>query len=115
MFWKTAELKEGRPVKIPAYIGKHVVEEMQKMPQTSDHWVSYKAVVRPQAGKADSWDIRIFDEWETNEKGIKVADFAFLDAHPELIRFDGWFNAKTHTVDVKTRMQAVKAEPKAKA
>jgi hypothetical protein len=114
MFGKR-KLTEGPPSDIPAFVGKYIVTEMQKLPQTSDHWVDYKAVVRPQAGKADTFDIRIVDMWEVKAKGITVPNYASLDSNPDMIKFEGWYNAKSHLVEIKARMPAEQAQPKATA
>jgi hypothetical protein len=117
MFWKKQQLTEGKPISIPAYVGKVLVTEMQKLPQASDHWVKYMMVIRPQAGKADMFDFRVIDEWETSDKAkkISVTDFASLDANPDLIKFEGWFNSKTHQVEAKARVTAEKPPEKAKS
>jgi hypothetical protein len=113
MFWKSAKLKENSLNEIPGYIGKIVVDEMQKLPQTADHWVQYKMAVRPQAGQADSFDARIVDAFELTAKGIKGVTYSYLDEHPEYIQFEGWFNTKTHKVDIKAKPLGEKTGVKA--
>ena len=101
MFKLGRSLNENSPIKVPNYIGRRMVEELQKLPQTSNHWVQYKAVIRKQANKPDSYDVRIYDEWETNKKGVKVTNYNSLDAHPDLIQFSGWFDSQTKLVEIK--------------
>jgi hypothetical protein len=112
MFWKRREYKEGPPTSIPAYVGKALVAEMQKLPQSSDHWVNYQMVIRPQAGKADTYDARVVDVWEFDKDKTKITDYAYLDTYPDMIKFEGWFNSKTHQVDMKARVPAEKPAEK---
>jgi hypothetical protein len=115
MFWKMfqPELKVGGPIGIPAYIGRHLVKEMQKFVKPADHWVRYRMVIRPQAGKVDTYDVRVIDEWEERgtKREITVTGYDFLDTHPELIEFEGWFNAKTHHVEITAKVSALSRSP----
>jgi hypothetical protein len=104
IFASHKSVKVGGPTGIPPYIGKVMVPQMHDLP-APDHWVRYLMVVRPQSGKTDSYDLRVIDEFEINtkDKKITVTDYAFLDKHPELIKFEGWFNSRTHQVEVKVK------------
>jgi hypothetical protein len=108
MFKRGNTLSESSPINIPGFIGKPMVQELQKLPQTCDHWVKYKAVVRKQEGKSDTYDMRVYDEWEANKKCLKVSTYASLDANPELIQFTGWFDSKTKAVKIKYNQPTVK-------
>jgi hypothetical protein len=101
VFKRGNPFSESSPIKIPGFIGKPLVQELQKLPQNCNHWVNYKAVIRKQEGKSDIYDMRIYDEWETNKKGLKISTYASLDANPDLIQFTGWFDLKTKAVDIK--------------
>jgi hypothetical protein len=102
MFWKRKSMEDQKgPINVPGFVGGKVVEIMQKRQDLSDHWVKYKGLVRPRAGADGSFDIRIFDQWDTDQKGIKVTDYDYLDAHPELVQFEGWFNPKTKKVEMR--------------
>lgn len=102
MFWKKKPPIEGRgPINIPGWVGGYVVPELQKLPY-ADHWVKYKGVVR-RRNDGRSFDIRIFDEWETGKGKMKVTDYSFFDNHPELIRFEGWYDETTKRADIKLR------------
>jgi hypothetical protein len=95
-FWKKAENKEeelSRPKSIPESVGRHLVVKMHKDPD----WVwSLKGVVkRRQADSNTKLDFRVFDEGDAASKGVRIKDYKTLDAHPELILFDGWFDKKT--------------------
>jgi hypothetical protein len=102
-------IKIGGPMGLPAFIGKKLVPMMQDLPAPKN-WVNYQMVVRPQAGKAHTYDFRVIDIWERDEKGklVIVSDYAYLDTHPEIVKFEGWFNSRTHQVDVSVGPQAVK-------
>lgn len=99
MFWKKT-LETDTPTGVPTIVAKKLVELMQKLPHTSDHWVKLKAVMRTHEGKADVFDIRVYDEWEADAKKVKIEDWATLDQHPDLIQYEGWFDNKSKKVEV---------------
>ena len=107
-FWKRQPITEkSKPTSIPGFVGARIVTEMQKLPHTSDHWVKLKAVMRPHAGgNSIAFDFRVFDEWESDEKKIKVTNFGFLDEHPDLIQYEGWFDKATKKVELIVRRTA---------
>lgn len=106
-FWKRKTTYKSGPTSIPGFVGALIVTEMQKLPHTSDHWVKLKAVMRPHAaGNITAFDFRVFDEWESDEKKIKVTNFASLDEHPELIQYEGWFDKVTKKVELIARRTA---------
>lgn len=111
MFWKKKPITENSgPTSVPALVGSHVVAEMQKNPVMSDHWVKYKCIMRPhKEGNSTSFDIRVYDEWETDQKSVKVTNFASLDGYPELVQFEGWFDKSTKKVQLKARQTAPQA------
>lgn len=94
---------EDKPINIPSFVGSQIVKELQaKPPKEADHWVRYKAVVRKRASTPNSYDMRIYDEFETETKGVKITDYAFLDDHPDLVQFAGWFDPQTKKVEIKS-------------
>jgi hypothetical protein len=102
MFWKKKSSLEDRgPINIPGWVGAFVVPELQKLPFT-DHWVKYKGVVR-QKNTGRIFDIRIYDEWETNQKQLKVTGYSFFDKYPELIQFEGWFDESSKKAEIKLK------------
>jgi len=102
MFWKKKSIADAAgPISVPGFIGARVVEKMMKNPDLSDHWVEYKGVVRHRSNGDGICDIRIFDKWDTDHRGIKVTDFKFLDAHSDLIQFEGWFDEKSKRAEIK--------------
>jgi hypothetical protein len=106
----SARIKIGGPTAIPAFIGKCLVPEIQKLPAPGN-WVNYMMVIRPQPGKTNIFDFRVVDIWEPGEKGARViiSDYSFLDAYPEKIKVEGWFNSRTHQVSIVSRQPAENA------
>jgi hypothetical protein len=107
IFTGSSSIKVGGPTGIPAFIGRAMVPELHKLPVPTN-WVRYMMVVRPQAGKSDTYDIRVIDEFEINNKTRKltVHNYAFLDSYPDLVKFEGWFNSKTHEVRIEVKVPA---------
>jgi hypothetical protein len=89
------------PVDVPRFLSKKIGGDWGRLPNVGGHWVRYKMVIRPQAGKVDTFDFRIFDEGYTEAKGVRVLSYASLDAYPEMVFLDGWFNKKSKEADVK--------------
>ncbi|MDP2916542.1 MAG: hypothetical protein Q8O16_01270 [Dehalococcoidia bacterium] len=107
-FWKKKTGIKTKPTSIPGFVGARIVTEMQKLPHTSDHWVKLKGVMRSHAGgSSTAFDIRVFDEWEADEKKVKVIDYAFLDQHPDLIQYEGWFDKASKKVEITMQRAAV--------
>lgn len=112
MFWKKADI--SKPTSVPSLVGKRIVEEMQKMPHTSDHWVKLKGVMRQHGNQPDAFDIRVYDEWEADQKKLKVENWVTLDQHPDLIQYEGWFDKKSKKVEIAVKQPApAPAQPKA--
>jgi hypothetical protein len=102
MFWKKKlPIEDQGAINIPGWVGAYVVPELQKLPYT-DHWVKYKGVVRKRNAER-TFDIRIFDEWEINQKQLKVTGYSFFDKYPELIQFEGWFDETSKKADIKLK------------
>jgi hypothetical protein len=102
-----ALIRVGGPTGIPAFIGKRMVVELQHLP-APENWVRYLMVIRQQNGKPNTYDLRVIDEFQINNKNNKivVSGYDFLDDHPELIKMEGWFNSRSHEVHVKARVPA---------
>lgn len=82
------------PIRIDRTLYRIVGKEWELLPP-SDHWVQFMAVLRQHKDNQDMFDVRIFDQWCTNQKGIRVVDYASLDFHPDLVVFEGWFDRKS--------------------
>jgi len=91
MFWK----KDGQikklpgPKSIPQSVGMHLVVKAKMSPDLV--W-NLKAVVVPTAADRYVYDVRIYDNDEVNQAGVKVIDYHSLDDHLNLVIFDGWYN-----------------------
>ena len=107
MFWekKSAKTSEG-PTKIDRLLTEIIGNEWTKVPSVSDHWVVYKAVTRMHKDNGSVCDVRVFDEWSAKEKRVKVTDYESLDAHPDLVIFEGWLDRKAKKGDIKLRKAA---------
>jgi hypothetical protein len=107
MFWKRNAAKKGRsPVKIDRLLSEIIGEEWSKVPSISDHWVEYKAVTRMHQDNGSVCDVRVFDEWSVKDRRVTVTGYESLDAHPDLIIFEGWLDRKARKGDIKLRKAA---------
>lgn len=106
MFWKTKKKAKNGPIELDLYLSKIVAEEWEKTPFETDHWIQYMAVQRPHGGDGDVVDIRIFDEWLAATGKVTITDYESLDAHPELILFEGQYNEKAKKADLTCRKAA---------
>jgi hypothetical protein len=108
MFWKE-KLNTDRPIGVPSCVGHKIIKLFQKMPLNStNRWMIYKAVIRQRNENCDEYDIRIFEEGETQLAKVKVANFNSLDKYPNLIQFEGWFNPKSKLVEIGVKNQTDK-------
>lgn len=113
MFWKKKETVQKSPTKaeklpgpkgIPEPIGRFLVTELKQNPD----WVwQLKVVLRPKLddGK-DTFEFRIFDDAQTAGKKTVIKDYNSLDAHPELILYQGRFNKKSMRVQIEEKKAA---------
>ncbi len=94
MAWKSKkkDIAAG-PIRIDRTIYRIVGEEWEMLP-LSDHWVRYMAVLHRHKNNPDVFDVRIYDEWCTEHRGVRVSNYESLDFHPELVLFEGWFDRK---------------------
>lgn len=94
------------PREVEAYVGRLLAGEWGKVPPRSDHWVKFMEVKRHRLDDKNVVDIRIFDESEANEKHVKVRDYSSLDQYPDLVLFEGWYNRKNKTSQIKLKKAA---------
>ena len=102
-FWKkdnnnsSSDSVEGakklpRPKDLPQEIGRHLVVDENYDPD----WVwSLRYVTQSQGGSNAIFDFRIFSESAAADQNVRIRDYHSLDAHADLILFDGWFDRKT--------------------
>ena len=107
-FWEKPSSKENlvagqkpkhfRPKDLPYFIGKHLVVNGQLEPD----WVwSLKSVSRPAEGPQRRFDIRIFNPEQIAMSGVNIRSFEDLDARPDLILFNGWYDQNAIDFDLR--------------
>lgn len=91
-FWKknkTGDVRLSKPKDLESRVGKKLVVELQYDPD----WVWYlKCVTVSRKEQKSVFDFRIFDPVQAKMQGIEINDYRSLDAHPNLIYFDGWYD-----------------------
>ncbi len=110
-FWKKRTSESGTagtdskmpgPKQLPQQIGGYLVMKKKLDPD----WVwSLRCVVRRYPQRKKQFDFRVFDPVEIRNRGLHIANFTSLDAHPELILFQGFYNKyvpEAHFTEVET-------------
>jgi hypothetical protein len=100
----TGAVHLAKPVEMPEAVGRYLVVQMKKDPD----WVwNLKAVMRhkPDSGNSPIFDVRVFDP-KTAGKGVVVTDWTTLDANPDLVLYEGWFDKKLRTVQMEEKKKA---------
>ena len=106
MFGKKKNIKAG-PSELSAFLSRMISHEIAKHPSVNtDHWVKHMVVERPRAEDTDVIDFRIFDKWETDQAKLDIIDYSSLDAHPQLILYEGWYNKKAKKSEVRYKKAA---------
>ncbi len=101
-FWKKSNASQDargmtKPKDLPETVGRYLVVDLQKDPD----WVwTLKAVMRRREENRDIKDIRIFSPGRADTLGVAVRNFASFDDAADLILFEGWFNTKTHKIEL---------------
>jgi hypothetical protein len=85
------------PKKISGVIEKYLVNELKWDPEML---VVINMLIRKNPRSERSFDCRIFDLSEAEATGLKVKDYTSLDAHPELIAYEGWFDEVSKKVEL---------------
>lgn len=70
-------------------------------------WVNNLKAVTRNRPDGKTMDVRIYDESDTSAKGIKVKDYPSLDASPDLILYEGWFDADSAKVELVEKAKPV--------
>jgi hypothetical protein len=89
--------KLPKPKELPTAVGRHMVVNLNWDPDEA--W-RLKAVFLPRMGDSDRPAIRIYDPDEAFRSRIEVKNYRSLDAHPELIVFEGWFDRSSNEIDL---------------
>ena len=99
-------VKQSGAKRIHESVGRYLVVKLQADPD----WVwNLKQVERQRPEAKTAFDVRIFEERQITAKNVLVKDFGSLEAHPDLILYEGWFDKKTMKVQVEDK----KAPPRA--
>lgn len=114
MFWGKKSGKEGTkekasgPQAIPGLVQKESVAEKK----VDAEWPTFvKAVVRISPKGGGMQDIRIFDPDDAEARKVEVKDYTSLDAHPELIIYEGQFDEATKKVELQEKKKAAMNVP----
>ncbi|UCD81554.1 MAG: hypothetical protein JSW26_09075 [Desulfobacterales bacterium] len=98
------EVKLARPKELPDRVGMHLVSRMKEDPD----WVwNLRCAMRPKSDEKHVFEIRIFSPADADRKGVVVANFNTLDAHPDMIIFSGSFNKSDGTVQLEKTLKKV--------
>ncbi len=90
------EMDLPKPKEIQQPLGQHLVVNQQQNPD----WVwRLKSVTRAPKG-ANQVDFRIFDPESALSRKLKVENYNSLDAHPDLVLFQGVWDKRTQQVQV---------------
>jgi hypothetical protein len=104
MFWSKKANGLLPPKSIPDAVGRYLVVTLGKNPD----WVwNLKTVMRSNEGDKDTFEVRVFDQSQAADKGIKVRDYNSLSEHPEMILYEGWFNKRTYEAKVQPKEKTV--------
>jgi hypothetical protein len=99
----TGAVHLAKPVEMPEAVGRYLVVQMKKDPD----WVwNLRAVIRPKPdnGHSPILDVRVFDPAKVG--GVVVKDWTTLDAHPELVLYEGSFDKKLVTAQMEEKKKA---------
>lgn len=107
-FWKKAgpEIGGGSAVKLPGpkdlpqQVGRVIVVSHKEDP---DRVWALKCVTKPQEGKKNTRDIRIYNPSKATESGVSVRDFHSLDNFPNLVLYEGYFEKGSNNVHLEKR------------
>jgi hypothetical protein len=91
----SADLPKPKDILQP--LGQHLVVQENQNPD----WVwRLKSVTRGKKGDSLQ-EFRVFDPDAVFSRKVKVENFNSLDDHLDLVLFQGWYDKRTHRVQVK--------------
>jgi hypothetical protein len=104
-FWSKKSVPEAavkvkalpKPKAIPEVVGRHLVVEMKKDP---DYVWKLMAVIRPRPDNKNAFDVRVYSPVEAGVRSVNVKNFDTLDAAPDLILYEGWYDKSTNTCEL---------------
>jgi hypothetical protein len=86
-----------KPKAIPEVVGRYLVVEMKRDPDLV--W-KLMAVIRPRAEKKNTFDVRVYSPVEAGVRRVNVKNYDTLDAAPDLILFEGWYDKAANTAEL---------------
>jgi hypothetical protein len=111
MFWgKKSTKEEGKlsgPKEMPGLVQNYLVAETKMDP---DLVRLLRAVERKSATGA-TFNIRVFDESEAKARKVEVKDYTSLDASPDLIIYEGWFDEGAKQVKLEEKKRSTGIPP----
>jgi len=104
-FWHKSDKQSSHPKAViltaPGYLPEPVAKHLVVTMKQEAEWVwDLKAVERSRSQEIKVFDVRVFDNAQAKMRHVNVKDYNSLDAHPELIAFEGWYNKKTREVQL---------------
>ena len=99
-FWHNSDKQSSQPKAVilpaPGYLPEPVAKHLVVTMRQEAEWIwSLRAVERPRPQEKKINDVRVFDNARAKMRQLDVKDYNSLDAYPELIAFEGWYNKKT--------------------
>lgn len=101
-FWQKKDTSQevpgqSKPKDLPQAVGRYLVVDLKMDPD----WVwTLKAALRRREGNSNIKDFRIFSPTQANAGGMKIRNFNSLDAHLDLVLYEGWVNTKTNQLEL---------------
>jgi len=90
----------SKPQTLPQAVGREIIVQSGKNPD----WVWHlKSVVRQSNKGKHRYNVRVFDETQAYERGVKVQNYNTLNENPELILFEGWYDRKSWKAHIKEK------------
>lgn len=99
--------KLAGPGPIPAPVQSNLVSAWKMAPDIAPLFVA--VMKRPDSGGAAS--IRIFDAADAAARKVEVKDYLSLDAHPEMVAYEGTYDEATKAVHLAERNKPVTEVP----
>ena len=94
--------KLPKPKEIPYELGRHLVVDGGYDPD----WVwNLKSLLLPHPDSKIRFDFRLFSPSQAMDRNISVRDYRSLDAHTDLILFDGWYDKGSREFQMETRFK----------
>lgn len=94
--------KLPRPKDLPQELGRHLVVDEGIDPDRVWNW---KCVMCSRDGSSTLFKFRIFSEAAAADNNVRVRDYTSLDAHEDLILYEGWFDRKSRQFNFEKAIQ----------